>query len=294
MNNKTIYGIIILCIVCIILVSVLSTGHKVLDIILVVISGIGILASGVYLKRKNKMTVDDVIYKKIEEDRISAIKKDFYNTFVDYFKGPTDENDKESKNYVLGQIKNEENFKYITNNYLNNLNNELSIEDYFKNVLPLFNYKEDNKDDFKKNIIKYVVFYYLPKYNKKGVVKPLNYKKLVYLYIKDNTDINNEMIENRTKYYVDIVLETVKVFKPNLKTVKNAQIIINNLLARTELRIAYSTLKTNNEKEIFINYINELLGNYNNKVGITDFIADKITAKVAPTPLIQAQQMIKI
>ena len=56
MNNKIIYGIIILCIVCIILVSVLSTGHKVLDIILVVISGIGILLSGVYLKRKNKMT----------------------------------------------------------------------------------------------------------------------------------------------------------------------------------------------------------------------------------------------
>ena len=58
MNNKIIYGIIILCIVFTILIgaSVLSTGYKIADIILVVISGIGILLSGVYLKRKNKMT----------------------------------------------------------------------------------------------------------------------------------------------------------------------------------------------------------------------------------------------
>lgn len=55
-QTKIFYGIIILCIVCIILVSVYSTGHKVLDIFLVVISGIGILASSVYLIRKNKKT----------------------------------------------------------------------------------------------------------------------------------------------------------------------------------------------------------------------------------------------
>ena len=59
MNNKIIYGIIILCIVCIvciILVSVLSTGYKVLDYILVISSGIGILVSVVYLIYKNKKT----------------------------------------------------------------------------------------------------------------------------------------------------------------------------------------------------------------------------------------------
>lgn len=60
MNNKTIYriiyGIIILCIVCIILVSVLSTGNKEWDWGLGISSVIGIIVSVVYLIYKNKKT----------------------------------------------------------------------------------------------------------------------------------------------------------------------------------------------------------------------------------------------
>ena len=258
MNNKIIYGIIILCIVCIILVSVLSTGHKVLDIILVVISGIGILAGG-YLIRKNKKTarvapdspysgsaddkdLDPEIYKKIATDRYIAIKKDFYNTFVNYFKGPTDENNKESEKYVLGQIQNKENFKRSTENYLNN---NLSIEEYYKEILPLFDYTKINEYDIIKTIIKYVVFFYLPQYNKVGVEIPPNYKKLVDLYIK-----------NKIKNEVDSILQEQRnLYTRSVST--NLQALTP--FAQNQLNIMYNDFGTQYEKDVLIAYIEELL-----------------------------------
>lgn len=222
MNNIIIYGIIILCIIGIILVLVFYAGYKVLDIFLV-----GLFASGVYLINKNiadnenldpeisnKIATDidyDVIYNKIATDRYIAIKDNFHHTFVQKFKESDDKelDSEELDEHALKTLKTRKTFSTflsITKNYLNN--NGLSIENYFTTILPLFNYTEDNKDDLKKNIIKYVVFYDFPKYNKKGVKIPPNYKKLVDLYIKNNTYINNK---NTAKHIERVVTTKSKL-----------------------------------------------------------------------------------
>ena len=128
--------------------------------------------------------LDPEIYEQIKKDRISPIINDFQNTFVNYFKG-SNNNKQDSNEYVLEQSKNYDKFDNLTNKYLNNLtntylNNNSSIEDYFENVLPLFDYTKINEYNIIKTIIKYVVFYYLPNY-KDYILNP-NYKKLVDLY----------------------------------------------------------------------------------------------------------------
>lgn len=200
-QTKIIYGIIILCIVFTILIatSVLSTGNKGLDGGLVVI-----LAIGVYLINKNiadDKYLDPEISNKIATDRDFALTHNNFNEeFKKYFNDPNNKTDELSPDDVFKQIEKFNKFLSQTKNYLNN--NELSIENYFNEILPLFKNTENNKDDLKKNIIKYVVFYYFPYYNKVGVKIPPNYKKLVDLYIKDNQIATDRDYEKELNEYI--------------------------------------------------------------------------------------------
>lgn len=200
-QTKIIYGIIILCIVFTILIatSVLSTGNKGLDGGLVVI-----LAIGVYLINKNiadDKYLDPEISNKIATDRDFALTHNNFNEeFKKYFNDPNNKTDELSPDDVFKQIEKFNKFLSQTKNYLNN--NELSIENYFNEILPLFKNTENNKDDLKKNIIKYVVFYYFPYYNKVGVKIPPNYKKLVDLYIKDKQIATDRDYEKGLDEYI--------------------------------------------------------------------------------------------
>lgn len=269
MNNIIIYGIIILCIIGIILVLVFYAGYKVLDIFLV-----GLFASGVYLINKNiadnenldpeisnKIATDidyDVIYNKIATDRYIAIKDNFHHTFVQKFKESDDKelDSEELDEHALKTRKTYYTFLSITKNYLNN--NGLSIENYFTTILPLFNYTEDNKDDLKKNIIKYVVFYYFPKYNKKGVKIPPNYKKLVDLYIKNNTYINNKntakhierVVTTKSKLSDEVTLNFINDVQKKQITNNELNNIISNYIEYLKTqKINFSTSFNENIKD---------------------------------------------
>jgi hypothetical protein len=123
MNNKINYSIIFLCILCIILVSVISTGSKGLDWFLVIFSGIGILASSVYLIRKNEREEElqrEEEEKRQREEELNKEKEERQNQ-IDNIKRQLDEIKKEEDAEA-------ELFKQKDTEYINTL----SLEDQEK------------------------------------------------------------------------------------------------------------------------------------------------------------------
>jgi hypothetical protein len=212
MNNKINYWII-LCILCIILVSVLSTGSKGWDWFLVIFSVIGILASSFYLIRKNEREEERQRKQKEEEERQRKQKeaKERQNQ-LDNIKRQIDENKKkedaeaeffkqQDTEYIKSlppdmqekltyeRIKKQQDILQIIKEYQNNISNSNKKAEFFEDINKISILIIKNMSNKKAKFFED----FFEKYNYKHVY-------LIPIKTSDNTHIIEDIIRNINYY----------------------------------------------------------------------------------------------
>ena len=204
MNNKIIYGIIILCIVFTILIgaSVLSTGYKIADFLLALF----LSAIGLYL-----------MYKNIETAKVAPDPNPNSSS------GIVDNENLDNENIdktLLGVLKVKIHFDQIISNFISSLSNMQTLE----NNIYLEKYTE-----YKNNLINHLKFIQGPPKNEKN-------KKILTDLINDNKYIQtinkykdtDENLNNINELYEQFI-NMYKIYTKDNYSYKNDLNLIENL-----------------------------------------------------------------